>query len=140
MSFAQIYGFAFSGIWLIILTCLVQWGVAARVKAAQPGAVPGKVDEHLSHASFVFRAHRTFMNSLENVPLFLASCFLAILLGVDPWWAGICIWLFAIARIAHMALYYAIATERNLSPRSCCAGSACPPAVTGIYSFGAVLN
>ena len=27
-------------------------------------------------------------------------------------------WVFAIARLAHMVLYYAIATERNPSPRS----------------------
>jgi uncharacterized MAPEG superfamily protein len=58
------------------------------------------------------------MNSLENYPLMLGTVFLAFFIGVSAFWTGIFIWIFAIARLIHMVLYYAIATEKNPSPRS----------------------
>src|SRR5690606_16885711 len=112
------YTLAFGGIFLILVTLLLQGVIAGQVKARQPGAVPGKIDESLSHSSIVFRSHRTFMNSLENVPLMLGTAFLAILANVNPFWTGISIWVFAASRIIHMLLYYVIATEKNPSPRS----------------------
>lgn len=115
---AHTYIFAYWGILVIILTVMVQWFVATTAKGSQPGAVPGKVDESLSHSSFVFRAHRTFMNSLENITVMLATSFLAILVGANALWTGLFIGVFAVCRIIHMALYYKIATETNPSPRS----------------------
>jgi uncharacterized MAPEG superfamily protein len=112
------YTFAYIWIYVALITLLVQATVAAMSKAKQPGAIPGKMDEHLSHGSFVFRANRTFMNSLENFPLFIGSAFLAVFTGTNPRWVGILIMIYALARIIHMALYYAIATEKNPSPRS----------------------
>ncbi|WP_049723305.1 MAPEG family protein [Gilvimarinus polysaccharolyticus] len=112
------YTFAYSWIYVALITLLVQATVAAMSKAKQSGSVPGKMDEHLSHDSFVFRANRTFMNSLENFPLFIGSAFLAVFVGANPRWLGIFIMVYALARIIHMALYYAIATEKNPSPRS----------------------
>jgi uncharacterized MAPEG superfamily protein len=112
------YSLALWGIFVILLTVLVQSLVAAGTKASQPGAIPGKIDESLSHSSFVFRSNRTLMNSLENLPVMLGTAFLALFAGVDAMWAGILIWMFALSRILHMALYYAIATEKNPSPRS----------------------
>src|SRR5690554_1641163 len=106
------------GIWVILATVFVQWLIASGAKAKQPGAVPGKLDETLSHSSFVFRAHRAFQNSIENVPFFLAAAFLAIFVGVSSQWFAMSVWAFAFARIIHMLLYYGIATERNPSPRS----------------------
>ena len=58
------------------------------------------------------------MNSLETLPVMLGTACLALFAGVDAMWAGILIWMFALSRILHMALYYAIATEKNPSPRS----------------------
>jgi len=92
--------------------------IAASTKASQKGAVPGKMDPSLSHSSFVYRSNRTFMNSLENFPAFIGAAFLAIFVGADAFWVGTLIWVFAVARILHMVLYYAIATEKNPSPRS----------------------
>jgi uncharacterized MAPEG superfamily protein len=109
---------AFWGVFVILLTVLVQALVASIVKASQPGAIPGKMDESLGHSSFVFRSNRTVMNSLENIPVLLGSAFLAFFAGADPRWSGILIWTFALARLLHMILYYAIATDRNPSPRS----------------------
>jgi len=112
------YSVALWGIFVILVTVLVQALVAAGSKASQPGAIPGKMDESLGHSSFVFRSNRTVMNSLENIPVMLGASFLALFAGADVFWTGTLIWVFAVARIAHMVLYYAIATDRNPSPRS----------------------
>ena len=114
----EVYTTALWGIVAMIATWLAQWFVASATKASRPGAVPGKIDESLSHDSFVFRAHRTFMNSLENLPVMFATAFLAVLVGASPFWTGLLVWVFVAARLVHMAPYYAIATERNPSPRS----------------------
>ncbi|WNJ97934.1 MAPEG family protein [Vibrio ruber] len=118
MNSIDLYTASFWGILVMLLTWLIQGLVASTAKASQKGAVPGKIDQSLSHDSFVFRSHRTFMNSLENLPIMLGTSFLAVLMGANVFWTGVFIWVFAGARIVHMVLYYAIATETNPSPRS----------------------
>lgn len=114
----ELYREAFWGIWLLLITILIQGMVAAVVKASAPDAIPGKMDTGLSHDSFVFRANRTFLNSLENLPLMLGTSFLAIFIGVSSGWTAVLIWVMAVSRLLHMLLYYQIATEKNPSPRS----------------------
>ena len=109
---------SFWAITFIILLLLVQWLVATKSKAKQKGAVPGKIDPSLGHESFVFRAHRTFMNTLENIPAMLGTSFLAILIGANAFWNAVFIWAFVVCRVIHMILYYVIATEKNPSPRT----------------------
>jgi len=104
--------------YLYLVMLLIQWAVATFSKSKQPNAVPGKMDENLSHDSFVFRAHRTFHNTLENSALFAGTVLLAFALNVQSPIFAICIWIYLLARIVHMALYYAIATEKNPSPRT----------------------
>lgn len=128
MNLIDVYRASFWGIVFIILLLFIQWFVATRTKASQKGAIPGKIDPSLSHESFVFRAHRTFMNTLENVPAMLGTCFLAILMGANSQWVAIFIWAFVVARIIHMLLYYIIATEKNPSPR------------TYFFTFGLIAN
>lgn len=118
MQLFEPYTLTLWGILVIIVTMIIQAFIAMNIKASQPGAIPGKIDPDLSHSSFVFRSHRTFMNSLENTPIMLASCFLAILTGTAIFWTGLLTWIYAISRIVHMVLYYLIATEKNPSPRS----------------------
>ncbi|SJN55348.1 MAPEG family protein [Vibrio ruber DSM 16370] len=118
MNSIDLYTASFWGILVMLLTWLIQGLVASTSKASQKGAVPGKIDQSLSHDSFVFRSHRTFMNSLENLPIMLGTSFLAVLMGANVFWTGVFIWVFAGARIVHMVLYYAIATETSPSPRS----------------------
>lgn len=118
MNGSETYTMAYWGVLIALVILLVQWFIASGQKAKQPGAVPGKIDDSLSHSSFVFRAHRTLMNSLENYPLMLGTVFLAFFVGTSAFWTALFIWIFAIARLIHMALYYAIATEKNPSPRS----------------------
>lgn len=112
---------AYSGyiaFYLYLVMLLIQWIVATFSKSKQPDAVPGKIDENLSHDSFVFRAHRTFHNTLENSALFVGTILLAFVLNVQSPIFAIFIWTYLIARIVHMVLYYVIATEKNPSPRT----------------------
>ncbi len=104
--------------YLYLVMLLIQWVVATFIKSKQPDAVPGKIDNNLSHDSFVFRAHRTFHNTLENSALFVGTVLLAFVLNVQSPIFAIFIWTYLIARIVHMVLYYVIATEKNPSPRT----------------------
>jgi uncharacterized MAPEG superfamily protein len=103
---------------IIIATVVIQALVAARAHRKQDHYIPGVVDAELDHHSFVFRSNRTFMNSLENVPLFVVTALLAMFAGVDANTLYIVTSVFAAARIVHMALFYKIATNENPSPRS----------------------
>jgi glutathione S-transferase len=112
------YLVSFWGLLLVLFTMLLQTLIATGAHRKQKQYVPGVVDEALGHNSFVFRSHRTFQNSLENTPLMLLTAVLAVLVGLSSAWLAATVWTFAIARLIHMALYYAISTERNPSPRS----------------------
>lgn len=114
----ETYMAVLSGVYIILITVFVQSLVASIAHRQQKHYVPGIVSEHLGQDSFVFRSHRTFMNSLENIPFMLATVFLAMFCNIDAFWLGMLVWVYALARIVHMALYYKIATEKNPSPRS----------------------
>ncbi len=109
---------AYTAFYLYLVMLLVQWAVATFSKAKQPNAIPGKIDENLSHDSFVFRAHRTFQNTLENSALFVGTVLFAFLLNVQSPVFAICVWVYLTARVVHMVLYYIISTEKNPSPRT----------------------
>ena len=59
-----------------------------------------------------------FQNSIENAIPILGMSVIAILSEYSAYKLSIIIWVYAIARIIHMALYYKIATNKNPSPRS----------------------
>ena len=113
-----IYSFTIWGLWLISMTVFIQYNVAAIAHRTQRHYVPGIVDDKLSHESFVFRSHRTFLNSHENLLMMFGPALLGMLVGMDAFWLGVLVWVYAIARILHMVLYYVVATEANPSPRS----------------------
>ena len=93
--------------------------VAVRVHRRQSGGYsPGVIKSELGQSSIVFRAHRTFQNSLENIIPFLGMAIIAMLSGYGAFKLSIIIWTYAISRIIHMILYYKIATNKNPSPRS----------------------
>lgn len=108
----------YTAFYLYLVMLLVQWMVATFSKAKQPNAIPGKIDENLSHDSFVFRAHRTFQNTLENSALFVGTVLFAFILNYQSPIFAVCVWTYLVARVVHMALYYAISTEKNPSPRT----------------------
>ena len=98
---------------------MIQAMVAIRVHRAQKGGyTPGVIKPELGQSSFVFRAHRTFQNSMENIVPILGLAFIAIFAEYSAFKLSVIVWVYAIARIAHMVLYYKIATEKNPSPRS----------------------
>lgn len=103
---------------LLVLMVVIQSLVATAAHRKQKQYVPGIVDESLDHHSFVFRSHRTFQNSLENVPLFVLTAILAIFIGVSSSTLFWSVLIYSAARLIHMVLFYAIATNANPSPRS----------------------
>ncbi len=112
------YNLAIWGLWFILTLLFIQSFIATIAHRKQSEYVPGVIDVKLGHTSFVFRSHRTHQNSLDNLPLILFPSLLAIMIGFDPTTLAIIVWIYAIARLLHMVLYYVIATEKNPSPRS----------------------
>lgn len=112
------YTALFQAVFVSLIILAVQWLVDTLAKGSRADAIPGKFPEGLSHDSFVFRAHRTFHNSLENYPLWLGTIVLVVFTNTSPQWGAALAWLFVAGRLGHMALYYLLATERNPSPRS----------------------
>lgn len=112
------YQFALLGVGGLLLLVMIQWLIASGRKAKQPGAIPGTPPSQLSHQDFTFRAWRTHQNTLENLGAMLGGSFFAILAGASVTWVSALIWVMLVARVLHMVLYYAIATDKNPSPRS----------------------
>ena len=56
--------------------------------------------------------------ALQALMLMFATLLVGLLSGFDAVQLGLMCWIYAITRLLHMALYYAIATEKNPSPRS----------------------
>ena len=115
----EAYQSSLLGLWVILATMVVQAMVAVRMHRRQEGGyMPGILKPSLDHSSIVFRTHRTFQNSLENIIPLLGMALIAILSGYGSFKLSIIVWIYAIARIIHMILYYKIATKKNPSPRS----------------------
>ncbi len=113
------YQSVFLGLWLILATIIVQAMVAVRVHRRQKGGYNvGVIKPELGQSSIVFRAHRTFQNSLENITPLMGMAIIAALSGYSSTKLSVIVWLYAIARIIHMVLYYKIVTDKNPSPRS----------------------
>ena len=115
----DIYHYSLLGIWVMLATMVFQAIVAAIAHRRQKGGFsPGVIKPDLDQTSFVFRTHRTFHNSLENIIPMLGMSFLAMFSGYSSLKLSIIVWVYALARIAHMILFYKIVTKNNPSPRS----------------------
>ena len=76
------YQSVFLGLWLILATMIVQAMVAIRVHRRQKGGYKvGVIKPELGQSSIVFRTHRTFQNSLENITPLLGMTIIAALIG-----------------------------------------------------------
>lgn len=102
----------------LLFMVVLQAIIAVIAHRKQTAYIPGVVASELDHHSFVFRSNRTFMNSLENVPVFILSAVIAMLAEASASALTIIVSVFLVSRIAHMVLFYAIATNKNPSPRS----------------------
>ena len=115
----EAYQSSLLGLWVILATMVIQAMVAVRMHRRQEGGyMPGILKPSLDHSSIVFRTHRAFQNSLENIIPLLGMALIAILSGYGSFKLSIIVWIYAIARIIYMILYYKIATKKNPSPRS----------------------
>ena len=113
------YQSVFLGLWLILATIIIQAMVAIRVHRRQKGGYKvGVIKPELGQSSIVFRAHRTFQNSLENITPLLGMAIIGVLTGYGAFKLSVIVWIYALTRIMHMILYYKIATDKNPSPRS----------------------
>jgi uncharacterized MAPEG superfamily protein len=70
------------------------------------------------HASFLFRATRALGNTNETLGLFLLLVPLAIVFEARAPWVNGVVWTYVVARLGHMAFYYA----RQGRARSICFG------------------
>lgn len=116
-SFAD-YRVSLLAIALLLVVVFVQWLVSSGRKAREEGAIPGTPPKTQDHHNFTFRAWRTHQNTLENLGTMLGAAFLAILAGASPLVVAWLSWIMVLARVIHMVLFYAIATNKNPSPRS----------------------
>ena len=91
---------------VMLVTVVVQHMVATIANGRQKNMIPGVVNKKLGHESFVFRSHRTFQNSIDNIPFMLGFIVLAVWLSVSPILLAIVTWVYAICRIIHMVFYY----------------------------------
>ena len=114
----ETYSASLIGLWLVLTTITLQAVIATGAHRRQSKMVPGIVDAALGHDSFVFRSDRTFRNSLENIAPFFGLSVLAMIADFSPGRLAMVIWVYALARLLHMILYYRIGTEKNPSPRS----------------------
>ena len=115
----EVYQCSLLGLWLILSTIIIQSMVAARVHRRQKGGyMPGIIKPELNHSSIVFRTYRTFQNSIENAIPILGMSVIAMMSEYSAYKLSIIIWVYAVARILHMVLYYKIETKKNPSPRS----------------------
>jgi uncharacterized MAPEG superfamily protein len=114
----EMYQSVFVGLWLTLSTIIIQAMVLVRVHRRQKGYKVGVIDPSLGQESFFFRAYRTFWNSLENIIPLFGMAILAMMAGYSPHKLSVVVWIYAVTRIIHMALYYKISTDKNPSPRS----------------------
>ena len=113
------YQSVFLGLWLVLATMIIQAIVAVRVHRRQKGGYNvGVIKPELGQSSIVFRAHRAFQNSLENITPLMGMAIIAALSGYSSIRLSMIVWIYAITRIIHMVLYYKIVTDKNPSPRS----------------------
>lgn len=112
------YGGSLYALTALLVMVFVQSLVTMIAHRKQSQYIPGIVGAELGQESFVFRSNRTFLNSLENLPLMVFPALIAMLVGMDATWLSGLLWVYVIARLVHMVLYYVIATEANPSPRS----------------------
>ncbi|MDG2004841.1 MAG: MAPEG family protein [Novosphingobium sp.] len=91
---------------LLSLAVLIQGVLTAPLAFARGDEEPGMPLKG-DHAKFSFRVIRTYANSVENFPAFIATLFLAIIVGVDPTWVNWLAGLHVGFRLLFWVVYFA---------------------------------
>ena len=115
------YTSALNALVLLAVLSLVQL-LVADVAGLRSKHTPGTAVRG-GHDDFLFRAVRAHANTNESLAAFVLAAFAAIALAVDPVWVGRLVWGFVLARVLHMAAYYA--DQRNLRSGAFVVGLVC---------------
>ncbi|WP_164116402.1 MAPEG family protein [Sphingorhabdus sp. Alg239-R122] len=90
---------------LLCLAILIQAILNAPLGFASGEQEPGRPLKG-SHEQLSFRVLRTYMNSVENYPAFIAAVLLAIIAGISPVWVNWLAGLHLAFRLAFWVVYY----------------------------------
>jgi uncharacterized MAPEG superfamily protein len=99
------YGPVFAA-WLCLAAAYIVQAIVADVAGIRARHVPG-MPVTGGHDDFLFRAARAQANTNESLALFVLLSLGAVLLGANGWLTNVLVWVFVLARIAHMLAYYA---------------------------------
>ena len=80
---------------------LISGGIKSAIEQ-QPTGQPAAGDV----SRFSFRAVRTFLNGVENLPAFVAVAFAAVLLGADPFLTNAACVVVLLSRLVYWLIYY----------------------------------
>ena len=106
-------------LWLVVLclVVLVQSFLAGALGLGKSDEVPG-LPLQGSHDDASFRILRTYANSTENISVFVATAFLAILAGVSVTAVNWLVGLHVVFRIVYWAVYYSGVGKVTGGPRT----------------------
>lgn len=97
---------AFLVVAVLAMVVLIQNFLTAPLAYAREEQVPGLPLRH-DHSKLSFRAVRTYQNSAESFPAFIAATLVAVAGGAPPWVINGAAAIYLIARLAFWAIYYA---------------------------------
>lgn len=105
MPYLDAYQCALLALAILCLAVLIQGVLTAPLAFAKEEETPG-IPLQGSHDQLSFRVVRTYQNSVENLPAFVAVLFLAIIAGVDATWVNWLAGIHVAARLLFWTAYY----------------------------------
>jgi uncharacterized MAPEG superfamily protein len=105
--FSQVsaYNCALIALAVLCLAILIQSFLAGVLGLGKSDEEPGRPLKG-SHQDFTFRTLRTYANSVENLPVFATTVFLAIIVNASPGWVNWLASIHVVLRLAFWAVYY----------------------------------
>ena len=111
------YRVSFLVLALLSLVTLIQNFLTAPLAFVKEEQTPG-MPLQFDHSKLSFRALRTFQNSAESLPAFLAALLVAIVAGASPAFVNVAAGIYLLARIAFWAIYYSGIGKVTGGPRT----------------------
>ncbi len=111
------YQSSFAVLAALALVALAQSFLSAPLAFASEEQVPGKPLRH-DHSKLSFRAIRTYQNSVENLPAFVAALLVAIVAGVSATLVNGLAIAYLAFRLAFWAIYYSGVGKAAGGPRT----------------------
>ncbi|MET1413093.1 MAPEG family protein [Roseibium sp. HPY-6] len=105
IPYINAYKPAFLVLGLLSLVVLVQSFLTAPLAFAKEEQTPG-MPLKFDHSRLSFRAVRTYQNSAESFPAFVAACLVAIVAGASPFAINAAAGVYLLARLLFWGFYY----------------------------------